>query len=305
MNNILLIGGLGFIGKNIIDVSGKKNKIIIAENKSNLKNYKNHKVYNCDISKISDLTFILEREKIDIIIFLATYYRPFHNEEDISNMIDVNVKGINNILELSLKYNIKKIINTGTCFEYGNRNEIFSENSKLIPWNLYANTKILAENVIDYYVEKGINVITLRLFPPFGLYDNKNKLVPYVIEKALSGLDIEVSPCEQEWDYIYSKDVAKAFDRALTYQAKGHEIFNVSYNKPVILKNLISKIVELTNSTSKIIFGAKNYRENEIMKLVGNNQKINEKMNLVFDYDTYSGIKETIEYFKRLKNGNN
>lgn len=302
---ILITGGTGFIGKNLID-SLKNEYNLILLGRTEKTNYKNLSFYKCDISEISDLENIFKKEKTDIIIHLATYYKPKNNLDDISGMIDTNVKGLTNLLELSIKYNINKLINTGTCFEFGNQDKKVKEESVYEPWNLYAETKILAENLIDYYSKKGINVLTLKLFPPFGIHDNHKKLIPYVIKSALSNKNIETSPGEQKWDYIYSKDIANAYKKAIDFDWKGHEKFIISNNRPIKLKEIINKILKLTNSKSEVFFGAKNYRQNEIMYLHGDNSKAKELLDWEPQYNIDDALKETIDYFKGYDDyGNN
>jgi len=304
VKTVLITGGMGFIGKNIINcIKDSYNLIIIG--RKDIEKISNFKYYKCDISKIEELENVFEAEKIDRVIHLATYYKPIHSREDISSMIDTNVKGINNLLELSFQYKIEKVINTGSCFEYGHKNNILKEDDELDPWNLYAETKILAEHLINFYCKKGLSVITFRLFPPFGPYDEPNKLIPYVIKNALENIRIELTLGEQKWDYIYSKDIAEAYRLALDSSVEGHEIINISNNNPISLKELVKKIIKITNSKSEICLGAKPYRENEIMYLHGDNSKAKKILKWSPKYKLEVALKETIEYFKEKdENGN-
>ena len=304
VKTVLITGGMGFIGQNIINcIKDSYNLIIIG--RKEIKKISDFKYYKCDISNLEELEKVFKSENIDSVIHLATYYKPIHTKEDISSMIDTNVKGLNNILELCLIYGIKSIINTGSCFEYGNKKTIWKETDKLDPWGLYAETKILAEDLVNFYCKKGLNVISFRLFPPFGPYEKPTKIIPYVITNAIKNNKIELTYGEQKWDYTYSKDIAESYKLALETSIKGHEIINISNNKPISLKEIVIKIIELTNSKSKIIFGAIPYRDKEIMYLHGDNSKAKRILNWVPIYDFETALKETIEYFKENNKNEN
>jgi len=304
VKTVLITGGMGFIGKNIIDcIKDSYNLIIIG--RKEIKKISDFKYYKCDISNLEELEEVFKSEKIDYVIHLATYSKTKHQKNDILKMIDINVKGINNLLELCCEYKVEKVINTGSCFEYGNKKTVSIETDELDPWNLYAETKVLAENLVNFYCKKGLNAITLRLFPAFGIYDKEERLLSYVIKSALYNQEIAVTAGEQKWDYTYSKDIAEAYKAALETSIEGHEIINISNNKPISLKEIVIKITELTNSKSKIIFGAIPYRDNEIMYLHGDNSKAKRILNWVPKYDFETALKETIEfYMENNKNQN-
>ena len=260
------------------------------------------KHYTGDLLDISFLKQIFKENNIDIVIHLITYYKPKHKLEEINDTIKTNVAGIINLLEIMSLYGVKNIINTGTCFEYSTEvGKIQDEKARLDPWNLYALSKIFAEQSIDFFIKRHpIDAITLRLFPPFGLYDNPNKFIPYVIQKALNNENIEVSLCEQEWDYIFSKDIAKAFRKALEYEPANHEIFNISYNNPISLRKIIEYIVKRTKSQSQVKFGAKSYRQQEIMFLSADNKSARKKLGWMPKYSIYESLDETIDHIRGL-----
>ena len=251
VKTVLITGGMGFIGKNIIDrIKDYYNLVIIGRREK--EETSDFKYYKCDISILNELEKVFKSENIDSIIHLATYYKPIHTKEDISRMIDTNVKGLNNILELCSIYGVKSIINTGSCFEYGDKKTISKESDELDPWGLYAETKILAEDLVSFYCKKGLNAMSFRLFPPLVLmktYQDHS----LCHDNAIKIIKIELTYGEQKWDYTYSKDMAESYKLALETSIKGHEIINISNNKPISLKEIVIKIIELTNSKSKII----------------------------------------------------
>ncbi len=116
----------------------------------------------------SDLPQVFESGKIDLVIHLATCYRKEHSNEDIENMIYANITLPTKILELCALHNVKKIINTGTFFEYDLSASEFTENTREQAHNLYASMKLAFNNILGHYSNvHDINIVTLRIFSPY------------------------------------------------------------------------------------------------------------------------------------------
>ncbi|MDI6603789.1 MAG: SDR family NAD(P)-dependent oxidoreductase [Thermoanaerobacteraceae bacterium] len=307
--NILITGGAGFIGSNLIEklIQQNHNIIMIKRKSTNLFRLASLidkiKIYESDISDIDSLSNIFEENKIDIVYHLATFYKPSHVMDDINPMINTNILGLTNLLELCTKHNIMKFINTGTCFEYKMDKNLLNEKDNLSPWNLYALTKITSENIIDYYSrENGIRVATLRLFPPYGPKDNINKLIPYIIIKALKDEKIEITKGEQRWDYIFVDDIIDAYLKLLTYMPNGHEIYNVGTGTTKSIKNIIETISAILDKKLNVEYGAKEYRKNEIFYMKADITKIKNTLGWLPKTDLKEGLTKTINYYREELN---
>ncbi|OXT09503.1 hypothetical protein CE561_00630 [Thermoanaerobacterium thermosaccharolyticum] len=307
--NILVTGGAGFIGSNLIErlIQQNHNVIMIKRKSTNLFRLKSVidkiKIYESDISDINSLSKIFEKNKIDMVYHLATFYKSSHIVDDINPMINTNILGLINLLELCKKYSVKKIINTGTCFEYKFNKNLLNEEDDLSPWNLYALTKITSENIIDYYSkENGIRAVTLRLFPPYGPKDNINKLIPYIIIKALKNEKIEITKGEQRWDYIFVDDIIDAYLKLLTYMPNGHEIYNVGTGTTKSIKNIIETISAILNKKLNVEYGAKEYRKNEIFYMKADITKIKNTLGWFPKTNLYDGLTKTLNYYREETN---
>ena len=116
------------------------------------------------------------------------------------------------LLELAKKFGVKSFINTGTFFEYSYDSLPINENSKEKPFNFYATTKIAFENILkSYSKEYGIKCLTLKLFSPYGPFDNKERIIPLLINHAISDNEIKLSHGLQKLDFVYVEDIADAY----------------------------------------------------------------------------------------------
>lgn len=261
--NVLVTGANGFIGSNLIPllINKVKKVVILKRRKSDISNLNQvMKSVKLKFYNIEDIYFhqIMKKEKIDAVIHLATYYAKSHKAEDIEEMIYSNINFPTKILEAMDKTNVSYFVNTGTFFEYDlEKKKKLNEASATNPYNLYASTKLAFEEILKYYVmKKRISAITLRLFAPYGVYDKFSKVIPLIIKGALNGKGVELhSSGFQEWDYIYSEDIANAFINTLqliTQQKIKYELFNIGSGKAISLRELVRIVEEITNKKLNI-----------------------------------------------------
>jgi uronate dehydrogenase len=164
---ILITGGLGRIGKEIISLLEKNFEVTILESPRK-KHTQNKNVIYCDISNQEDLNKAFVN--MDAIVHLAA----ISDEDDfIEKIMPTNIAGTYNIFECAKNSSIKKIIFASTfqtIWNYPN-NKTITTDMPPRPFNMYACSKIFGENVGRYYSEKyGMSVICLRIgyFLPYG-----------------------------------------------------------------------------------------------------------------------------------------
>ena len=147
MIKYIISGGAGFIGSHLAErLIQKKYKVIILDNLSNgnLKNIKKIrnkiKFVKCDISKIGSWSKLFK--DVSLVFHLAALADIVPSIQKPNEYFDSNVKGTLNILQLSRKYNVKKIIYTASSSCYGIPKKYpTAENEKINPVYPYAITK--------------------------------------------------------------------------------------------------------------------------------------------------------------------
>lgn len=272
MERILITGAAGFIGSHLAHQLVKMGYEvgIIKRNGTDIWRIKDIlkdiNVYNADLKDTNSVSQAISNFKPNIVYHLATYYAVDHCPQEIASMIDSNVLGTINLLEASKESRVNLFINTSTCSVYNSSMEKLKENSDINPSNLYSMTKIQAEQACCYYSEKyDLNLITLRLFPPYGPVDNSRKLIPFVIKSLYDKKAPNMTSGTQKWDFTFIDDIVEAYIKALSIENKNeHKIFNIGTGKAVSIREVVTRIKELMDSEIEPKWGAIEHRKGEI-----------------------------------------
>jgi len=251
---IFIFGAGGFIGSNLLfkilsirdDVYG-----IIRNNTNTWRlNYlgiKKEKILITDVLNKSDLDFIFSKY-LPKVIFNLTAFGSSSNQNDLSQIYNVNLIGAANILELLDKDCI--YINAGSSSEYGYNSNNSNENSNLEPNSHYSVSKIAASFLVSFYskVHKRLS-LNLRLYSIYGQFEEPNRLIPSLIENArINKLPNLVSKTISR-DFVFIDDCVDAFLKSVISLTSNPSISGNSYN---ICSGRMTTIEELINITSDL-----------------------------------------------------
>lgn len=263
--NILVTGGTGYIGSNLVKSLLKEEHKVFLLKRKNSKSLVNDKrvievLYDgtyCSLEKIN--------EKVDMIIHLATCFLVNHKTENIEDLLNANILLGTHLLEYASKHNIKDFINTETYAES-------ITGIEYNPQNLYSATKKAFKDILKYYVDfNKMRCISLVLSDTYGPNDIRKKFLNLVLEVLKSeNNEFKMSPGEQEICYIYIDDVITAYIEAIKLISKLEEkdlkTYSVFGNEILTLNSLVELLEGLYNKKLKIEKGFYSYRLREIMK---------------------------------------
>lgn len=206
----------------------------------------------------------------DYIINLASIVTAERDLSLFDELISSNLKVLLNLYErFKDTSSLKLFIQFGSSEEYGSISSPFKEENREYPNSPYALVKQLTTNTaLILHRNYGFPAMVVRPGNLFGPGQNKNKFIPYVIDKLRKGESLNVSPCEQKRDFIYVDDFAEDIHGLLkNYKKCEGEIVNVSSGNSISLKTIIEFYRNKLNSNSAINYGVLPYRENEVMDL--------------------------------------
>jgi UDP-glucose 4-epimerase len=299
---ILLTGATGFLGSHILDklVKNDYNVAILKRSWSDTWRI-NHlldkiKVFDLDLTSLEK---IFQSVKPEYIIHLATSYSKFDSDVDMNNMRKANILFPVELLEVGVKYGLKGFINTGTFFEYDCSQQPINEDSPISPFNLYAQTKLDFELILKSYSEE-ININTFRIFSPYGERDN-NKLIPMLIQKALSKQIIQLSDGMQKLDFIYASDVADAYSEALKVmilkeKLGSYNVYNLGSGTPISVREVVSVVEQNLGEHIDVVWGDPSTIDIPIA--YADLFKIKKEFIWIPSYSIHQGIANTIDYYR-------
>lgn len=215
-------------------------------------------------------------------------------------VIETNFLGTVNLINACDGVDYKCFINTGSSAEYGPKKEPMKETDLCEPINLYGISKCAA-TLYGQYIAKTKNkpIIGLRLFSPFGPYDDKRRLMSYAITNALANKPLMLANPDAVRDYIYIEDVLDIYLQSIDIasELKG-EVFNVGSGSQKTVSYIVNKIIEITDSKSEIKWNSFPGRAHDTEKWEADIEKVSRSFNWRPKYHIDDGIRQTISWFE-------
>ena len=242
MNNILLLGGTGFLGKPLLQKLETKNSVKIMIHNSNLQTSAKKFKGNILIQK----SFSKEIRNNETVINLLGQMSADEN-----GFINSNIIGGLNLLNSCIKKKIKRIILISSINVYGENLERPSkETDRLCPKTTYAGVKMITEQMYKEFAENhGMNITVLRMAGIFGS-GNKNGFLTKIIQsiKNKNITPVCYNNGEQQRDILYIDDVVDCILNVVNSQHDGFHVFNISSGKRHSINELISMIEKISKT---------------------------------------------------------
>ena len=297
MESVYLIGGSGFIGKNLVDYLSEKYKVTVVDKYIDEEFFKRYPL-------VETIKIDLVEEHIsegyatpDFIINLASIVTAERDFSLFDGLISTNLKVLLNLYE---RYKddkqLKLFIQFGSSEEYGSEGSPFVETMREVPNSPYALVKQLTVNTaLMLHANYGFPSMVVRPGNLFGKYQNKSKFIPYIISQLQEGKPINVTPCEQKRDFIYAADFAWCIGELLAnYNQCLGEIVNVASGESISLKSIIETCKTVIGKDAEINYGALPYRENEVMDLKCSVEKLSKIISKPIHFDINKRLQEYI-----------
>ena len=320
MKKIIVTGGLGFIGSNLVELLLQKNfyvvnidKVTYSSNFYNTKSFKSNKNYKfikCDIGnkKIKDIIF---KYKPACIFNLAAETHVDRSIDNPDDFIKSNFVGVYNLLEAFKNYSKKyksKLIHISTDEVYGDiLNGRSSEKFPYKPSSPYAASKAASDHLVSSYVRTyNLPAIVTNCSNNYGPKQHPEKLIPKLIYNIINNRPLPIygkGLNSREW--IFVKDHCEALLKVFQKGKVGH-FYNIGSNKNLnniqVTKKLlnVSKRIITLGKKVKISF-VKDRPGHDIRYALNSNKIIKElgwKPKVSFD----KGIKLTFQWYFNNQN---
>ena len=321
MHKIIVTGGLGFIGSNLIKTLINLgyfvinvDKINYASNFYNVKNFENNKKYTfkkCDINNEKVIFSLLKKYRPIGIFNLAAETHVDRSIDGPKEFINSNLVGVFKLLQAIKKYskNNKKIklIHISTDEVYGDvLKGRTSEKYPYKPSSPYAATKAASDHLVSSYVRTyGLNAVVTNCSNNYGPMQHPEKLIPKLIYNIINNLPLPIygnGKNSREW--IYVDDHCDALVKVFKKGKKGN-FYNIGSNKNLNNLQITKSLINIAKRNMKI---GKNVKIKFIKDRPGhdfryalNSEKIKSKLGWRPKTSFNDGLKKTLLWYLNNK----
>lgn len=254
---ILVTGGAGFIGSNFVRLLCHNGyDVVVVDNLTYAADYNYIKdlstvlFVKCDISDKKAITEVFDKYQIDVVFNFAAESHVDNSIADCMPFIHTNIIGTVNLLELSVKDNLRYIqISTDEVFGSIDKGW-FNETSQIQPRNPYSASKASAEHFVNaYHNTYGLRSTIVNCSNNYGPHQHEEKLIPMTIKKILKGEKIPVyGDGLQIRDWVFVEDACEAIFKVYRKGAIG-ERYCVGGNNEYTNINIIKTLIDIMGSS--------------------------------------------------------
>ncbi|MEX1382362.1 dTDP-glucose 4,6-dehydratase [Lutibacter sp.] len=275
MNSILVTGGAGFIGSNLVEYLVNKYsdfKIVVVdsltyagdlENLSAVKDLKNFTFVHGSICDRNLMERVFHHYIVHGVIHLAAESHVDNSISEPDVFIETNIKGTFTLLDVAYKYWMEKpfvyksgfenarFLHVSTDEVYGTLGEtgLFTEKTPYAPNSPYSASKASSDMIVrSYHHTYGLNTVITNCSNNYGPHQHDEKLIPTVIRKALAGQEIPIyGDGKNIRDWLYVLDHCKGIDLVYDYGKSG-EVYNIGGKNERDNNYIATKICELLDT---------------------------------------------------------
>lgn len=304
MKTILVTGASGFVGKHLVELLLQEDHLIVATTSSNTKSITNAKVIweKCDIQSIEDIQNLFSYYQFDEIYHLAA--KAITTDSISKDYYQINTVGTVNILSVLANIKYKgKILLVSTSFVYGDaENNPIKEDDRVNPVNDYAASKAAMEIAALSFINRGLHILIARPFNHTGPHqqdhyvcsDFSRQFAQMKLNKRNN--EIIVGNIEVERDFTDVRDIVKGY-RELMKSNMSFGVYNLCSGYAIQLKTIIETLEKISDIKVNIKVDQQRLRVNDIQKIYGDYQKINDAIGWKPQIPLEKTIKDLYEYW--------
>lgn len=259
-----------------------------------LQKHKNLHIIYADMSEYRQLENQINQA--DVFVNLA-WKATIHEGRDQKESQWQNVEYSFDALKAARHMGCKLFVEAGSQAEYGSTQECQTEQSECRPFSEYGKSKLAIKDMAFAYAKlTGMKYIHLRIFSTYGEGDKEWTMIISCLKKMLHNEPIDLSPCTQNWNFVYVKDAVKQIallcDYALRKDNFTQEIYHVASEDTRPLKDFVMEMKRQAGSDSQLNFGA--ITPAHFVSLQPDMTKTKSAIGFISDYTFAEGIKNVI-----------
>ena len=202
-----------------------------------------------------------------------------------------NMRGDIDLQLNNVKYSCK-------LMEYEAMEYIIQDSSTPSPGMVYSTAKLTADFMLKILAGKSnIEYINALISNIYGAGENSLRFVNTILRKMIANEAIELTHCQQMYDFIYVTDAAKAIVE-VGLNGRTMNTYYIGNKKQYPLKCFVEEMLKITGSKSELLYGKMPYNNTLLTYEEFDTSKVSNELNVTFEYTFKQGIETTIEWLK-------
>jgi nucleoside-diphosphate-sugar epimerase len=294
---VLVTGATGCVGRHILPLLVERGWDVVAvRSRRAAAEVPGVQWVHGDLLDQGDIRRIVESARASHMLHLAWYIAPGKWAAAPENFLWVRAG-----LDLAMAFKSaggRRMVTAGSCLEYDWNAGVCVENTTpLAPHTTYGTCKHALQVLTSALIsESGTSSAWGRIFFLYGPYEHPDRLVASVVRSVLAGQPAKTSHGLQVRDYLYVSDVADAFVRLLESEVTGP--VNIASGVPITLKEIVTRIGELTGRSDLIQIGAIPAASTDTPLVVGDVSRLSSSLAWTPAWDLDRGLRATIDWWR-------
>lgn len=266
MSKILVTGGHGLIGHNVVQrLQARGEDVVVIDTHTTygiipqteidylvaerFKKLADHKHYHQCITDGYEIDTIVEREKPEVLIHMASFPRQKVVNANPGWGADVMMRGLINLLESAKKHSVERFVYISSSMVYGDFEDQVLEDADCAPQGQYGIMKLAGEWLVKDYARKtGMEYVIIRPSAVYGPLDVEDRVVAKFMLAAMRGDTLKVNGASETLDFTYVDDAADGIVAAATRIMARNNTYNITKSHSVTLQEAAEMIVEIVGS---------------------------------------------------------
>jgi len=232
------------------------------------------------------------------VVFHTAWYGVGSRHRDEEGQVDRNIQSSLSLTRLACRIGCKAFVGLGSQAEYGPHNRRINETAATEPTTLYGAAKLSVFHLCRRIAAlSGMRFVWARVFSAYGPRDNPEWMIPYLIRELLARERPSLTPGEQQWDYVFATDVAKAVCLlGLCPRAEGP--FNLGSGQVHSIRSIVERIRDLIDPTLPLGLGEVPYRADQVMHLQADTTRLETVTGWRPEVPLETGLRRTVEWYR-------
>ncbi len=312
---VLVTGACGFIGSHLVEElveQGANVRAFVYYNSfgnwgwldtidSKIK--ENIEVFSGDVCSQDSLKEAFKGS--EVVFNLAALIAIPYSYLSPSSYVRTNVEGTLNVLQLSLDFDLSKIIQVSTSETYGTAQYVpIDEGHPMQAQSPYSASKIASDAITNSFIASyNLPVTIARPFNVYGSRQSARAVIPTIISQIFAGKEeITLGSPDPTRDFTFAKDTASGLRRLAESDEAIGKTINIGFGKEISIRDLALLIKEIANSNININFESTERmrpKNSEVNRLLCDNTLLNRLTGWTPNTSLEDGLTETLEWFEK------